>query len=96
MDNKIKKLEEKTTGSISTNFDIDINELFASYTEQEIEEDQMFNFIRDEWLNMMIARKMYAKEQQEKKKKEAKEARDKAKAQKQLPIEEERKVRLPP
>ena len=33
MDNKIKKLEEKTTGSISTNFDIDINELFASYTE---------------------------------------------------------------
>ena len=38
-EDKIKKLEKRTTGSISNDYDINANDLFASYTEQEVDED---------------------------------------------------------
>jgi len=63
-----------------------VNELYNAYTEQEIEDDQMFNFIRDEWLNMIIARKQYVKDSKVRLKEEREQkARDRQKP----PMEEE-------
>ena len=55
----------------------------------------MFNFIRDEWLNMIIARKQYVKDEKEKKK-AAMEKLKAEKMQQRPPVEEEEKVKLPP
>lgn len=59
---KIKKLELKTNGYVSKEFEVNVVELFREFKAQEIEEDEMYNFIRDEWLNKIIARKQHVKQ----------------------------------
>lgn len=67
-EDKIKELEQKTTGSVSKDFDVNIVELYKRYMDQGLEAEQglednlMFSFIRDEWLSMIIARKQYVKD----------------------------------
>lgn len=54
---KIKKVELKVLGSVATQFDLDADALFIKFVAGNLESDSMFDFIRAEYLNQIIARK---------------------------------------
>ena len=65
-------MEKKTNGSISTEYDVNLEDMYQSFIDQGIEEEQMLNFIRDEYLNSIIARKQFVKDSKEKRRNEKK------------------------
>ena len=65
-------MEKKTNGSISTEYDVNLEDMYQSYIDQGIEEEQMLNYIRDEYLNSIIARKQFVKDSKEKRRNEKK------------------------
>lgn len=65
---KIKKVEKKVTGSVSEEYDLNNQVMFEKFIAMSYEKESMDGFIRSEFLNLIIARKKYVKEQKEVKK----------------------------
>ena len=83
---KIKKVEQKVLGSISTTYDLNKDSMFEKFINENLDSGQMYDYIRAEYLNLIIARKQFVKEGKESLKKKRTEKKE-AKAAKQ--IEEE-------
>jgi len=62
---KIKKVEQKVTGSICGTFNLDEIALFAKFVDQGFDDTQMFDYIRAEYLNLIIDRKKFVKAEKE-------------------------------
>ena len=47
----IKKVEMKLSGEVSTQFDFNADQVFAKFKKEGLDNEQMFDFIRTEYLN---------------------------------------------
>ena len=72
-------MEEKVLGSVSTEFDLDMDVMFEKFQDKNCDSSEMFDFIRAEYLNLIIARKQFVKDGKEKIKEERKQKKEKAK-----------------
>lgn len=54
---KIKKVEQKVRGSVTLEYDLDIDKMFDKFVQGNLDSESMFDFIRAEYLNLIIARK---------------------------------------
>ena len=54
---KIKTVERKINKSVSMEFDLNNDVLFKKFIDENLDDDQMHDFIRHECLNLIIARK---------------------------------------
>ena len=73
---KIKKVEQKVLGSTSTAYDLDKDSMFEKFIGENLDSGQMYDYIRAEYLNLIIARKQFVKEGKERLKKERTEAKE--------------------
>lgn len=74
-EDKIKKVEQKVLGKINPEFDLDIDKMFFKFVDGNLESESMFDFIKAEYLNLIIARKTFVKEEKERLKEERKKAK---------------------
>ena len=90
-ESKIKKVEQKVLGCISTEYDLNKEAMYTKFCNENHPPSPMFEYIRAEYLNLIIARKAYVKEGKERLKAE----RLQAKAQKSIPEDNPKLVEIP-
>ena len=61
-DAKIKKVEQKVLGTVSDKFDLKWEIMLERYIDEKLEDSHMKDFIRAEYLNLIIARKQFVKD----------------------------------
>ena len=61
-DAKIKKVEQKVLGTVSDKFDLKWEIMLERYLDEKLEDSHMKDFIRAEYLNLIIARKQFVKD----------------------------------
>ena len=97
---KIKNVERKINKTVSTEYDFNSDALFKKFVEQNLDSDQMLDYIRHECLNLIIARKQFVKDSKARVKEERQKLKENKSAAKTKPhqpserkIEEEMKDR---
>ena len=58
-EDKIKKAELKLLGSNSTDYEVNVDSLFESFVSKNYDNSQMFDFIRSEYLRLIMDRKTF-------------------------------------
>ena len=97
---KIKNVERKINKTVSTEYDFNCDALFKKFVDQNLDNEQMLDYIRHECLNLIIARKQFVKESKARVKEERQKLKENKSAAKTKPhqpserkIEEEMKDR---
>ena len=70
---------------MSTEYDFNSDTLFKKFVEQNLDSDQMLDFIRHECLNLIIARKQFVKESKARVKEERQKLKENKSAAKHQP-----------
>ena len=61
-DAKIKKVEKKVLGTVSDKYDLKWEIMLERFLDEKLEDSHMKDFIRAEYLNLIIARKQFVKD----------------------------------
>ena len=75
-EDKIKKAELKLLGSNSTEYEVNVDNLFESFVSKNYDNAQMFDFIRSEYLRLIMDRKNFVQEGKERIRKEKQEKKE--------------------
>ena len=75
-EDKIKKAELKLLGSNSTEYEVNVDSLFESFVSKNYDNAQMFDFIRSEYLRLIMDRKNFVQEGKERIRKEKQEKKE--------------------